>query len=243
MLSFRRWSQLLAVGFVLLVASSVSLHAEPPATVPSVTPADAPCCGVITPNGQHLLALLDSMDVEHHWLNHHRVDWKTGHEVRSGFQQKDTHCSAFAAAASYRLHVYLLRPPEHSQEMLANGQGRWLASEKSRREGWEPVTAQEAQRRANLGEFVVGVYVEADPHTHGHIVVIRPAEKTTAELAQDGPQDAMAGVNNYSSRPVAQSFGSHPNAWPDGIRYYAHKVPWDEVRSSNADANTMEQPQ
>jgi hypothetical protein len=228
---------------------------QPPAPIVEATPvaeaspavAQDLCCGSITPDGKKLAAFIDSMDVEHHWLNHHRIDWKSGNEERSSFQLKDTHCSAFAAAVSYRLHVYLLRPPEHSQEQLANAQGHWLSSERARSEGWVPVDMAEAQRRANLGEFVTGVYVESDPRTHGHIVVIRPAEKTSAELAQDGPQDAMAGVINYSSRPIVHSFGSHPNAWPDGIRYYAHKIPWSRLKAGaplpDADDTEAEAPQ
>jgi len=235
----------LPVYLALAVVPAHAQQTQPPApvvqaapaqdatTVPGAPPAadNALCCGTITPEGRKLAAFIDSMDVEHHWLNHHRINWKTGHEVRSGFQQKDTHCSAFAAAASYRLHVYLLRPPEHSQEQLANAQGRWLATEHARAEGWVPVDMTEAQRRANRGEFVVGVFAEADPHHHGHIVVIRPAEKTNAEMAQDGPQDAMAGTNNYNSHPVAQSFGSHQGAWPGGIRYYAHTIPWSRLKA------------
>ncbi len=228
--------------FLLLTAALLWLvmpvQAQPPAPIVEAAPvheasaagdANALCCGTITPEGQKLAAFIDSMDVEHHWLNHHRISWKSGREVSSGFKMKDTHCSGFAAAASYRLHVYLLRPPEHSQEQLANAQGRWLASERARREEWVAVDMADAQRRANRGEFVVGVFAEADPHHHGHIVVIRPAEKTNAELAQDGPQDAMAGANNYNSHPVAKSFTSHQGAWPDGIRYYAHAIPWSRL--------------
>jgi len=231
MFPFRRCSYLLAAAFAVLIVFCTPLHgAQQQQTQPTAPSVEAPpahaaapsadnalCCGVITPEGRKLAAFIDSMN------------WKTGNEERSGFKQKDTHCSGFAAATSYRLHVYLLRPPEHSQEQLANAQGRWLSSERSRAEGWVPVDMAGAQRRANMGEFVVGVYVEADPRTHGHIVVIRPAEKTVAELAQDGPQDAMAGINNYSSHPVAHSFGSHPNAWPGGIRYYAHTIPWSRL--------------
>src|SRR5271163_3577371 len=82
----------------------------------------------ISAAGQRLAALLDGMQVEKLWQPKYRVDWRTGESV-SGFITTPgghTHCSAFAAAAAERLGVYLLRPPEHPQDWLANAQERWL---------------------------------------------------------------------------------------------------------------------
>jgi hypothetical protein len=217
----------------LVLLSAMPLHAAQAPIVeapPAAAPVTAPCCGVITPDGQRLIATLDGMDVEHHWLANEHVNWKTGRSGHDGeLIPGDTHCSAFAAAVSLRLHVYLLRQPEHRSLYLASAQGRWLASERGQEEGWVNVDAAEAQRRANLGEFVVVNYATPNPRAHGHIAVIRPSEKTAGQFAQEGPEVTEAGGHNHNDWIAAKSFGSHPGAWPDGVRYYAHKVPWGSL--------------
>src|ERR1700722_3715214 len=84
----------------------------------------------ITPEGLRLAALLDGLNVEALWQRGYHVDWRTG--VSEGPPEttpgSHTHCSAFAAAAAERLGIYLLRPPEHRQNWLANAQERWLDS-------------------------------------------------------------------------------------------------------------------
>jgi len=42
-----------------------------------------------------------------------------------------THCSAFAAAVAMYLDIYLPRPPNHGQTLLANAQTQWLSGEGS----------------------------------------------------------------------------------------------------------------
>lgn len=67
-----------------------------------------------------------------------------------------THCSAFAASLSERPGVYLLRPPEHSQILLASAQAEWLDSDAGRTEGWRALPdARTAKRVANTGELVL----------------------------------------------------------------------------------------
>jgi len=212
------------------------LQTQPPAPIvqsaPERTASPAPnsnvsCCGVITPQGRRMIALLDSLDVTHHWLANERVDWKTGDANHGGeYIPHDTHCSAFASALSLRLHVYLLRPPEHKTSLLASAQGRWLADGNG---GWVSVSAAEAQRRANLGDFVVVNYVSPDAHKPGHIAIIRPSGKTAAQLAKDGPEITQAGGNNYADYVAAHAFDHHPGAWPNKVRYYAHPVDWTKV--------------
>jgi len=98
----------------LLVAAVGAVQAEP-----------------ITPAGAQLASIIDALDVEHHWPVGKHVSWETG--VPDGRPEsavgKHTHCSAFAAAAARRLGIYLLRPPEHPQLLLANAQYDWLASQ------------------------------------------------------------------------------------------------------------------
>jgi len=228
---------LLALCMPALIYAQTPAATQPPAPIvqtPPVhdaapSPDNALCCGVITPNGQRLIAVLDSMDVEHHWLPEESVHWQNGDRgpKRRG-EAVTSHCSAFAAAVSLRVHVYLLRPPRHETALLASAQGRWLARD-GQEEGWVNVDAVEAQRRANLGQFVVVDYISPIPHKPGHIAVIRPAEKTAAQLAQDGPEDTQAGKHNHADYLVAQSFNSHPGAWPNGVRFYAHPVDWSKV--------------
>ena len=109
----------------------------------------------ISGDGRRLATFLDSMDVEHHWPAGVHVHWETGDpdgrpEKTEG---KHTHCSAFVAAAAKRLNVYILRPPEHLQVLLANAQYDWLPDEGQRR-GWsEVVGAEVAQQHANHGAF------------------------------------------------------------------------------------------
>jgi hypothetical protein len=71
------------------------------------------------------------------------VNWETGEPDRDGAYEgpnKHTHCSAFAAAAAKHMGVYLLRPPEHGQQLLANAQAGWLASGEAQSRGWEEIS-------------------------------------------------------------------------------------------------------
>ena len=103
----------------------------------------ASCCGPISPAGQRLASFLDNMDVESLWLANEHVNWETGKPDRgAGYEGpgNHTHCSAFAAAAAMRLGVYLLRPPEHGQELLSNAQAAWIAGPEGQRAGWRAVS-------------------------------------------------------------------------------------------------------
>src|ERR1700676_1137533 len=82
----------------------------------------------ITSVGKHLVEVLDSMEVEKHWLAGEKVDWRTGKPDPKA-PKCATHCSAFVAAVAAQLGVYIQRPPEHSQVLLANSQQRWLEKE------------------------------------------------------------------------------------------------------------------
>lgn len=189
------------------------------------------CCGAITPEGIRLAQLIDSMDVEHLWRADTFVDWKTGKTEH--MEGHSTHCSAFAAAVGYRLNVYMLRPPEHRTLYLASAQVHWFSSRQAHRDGWRAVVSQaKAQRLANRGSLVViGYATEAgDEDAHGHIVVVRPAVKTNAQLSVEGPQVAQAANRNRSSDAAANSFHSHPGAWPNKVQYFAHAVDWNSVK-------------
>jgi hypothetical protein len=176
----------------------------------------------ITPGGEKLARVLDSMDVERHWLAGQTIHWRTGKPDGSGHRGA-THCSAFVAAACDRMGVYILRPPDHSQNLLANAQNTWLHREGSRF-GWRRVASPfEAQRLANLGELVVASCRNPDPHRPGHIALVRPSPKSDAAIRAEGPQVIQAGRSNHNSTNLVEGFIHHPDAWRNGeIAFFAH---------------------
>jgi hypothetical protein len=176
----------------------------------------------ITPEGEMLARVLDSMDVERHWLADQTIHWRTGTPDRSAHRGA-THCSAFVAAACDRMGVYILRPPDHSQILLANAQNAWLHREGARF-GWRRVASPvEAQRLANLGELVVASCRNRDPRRPGHIALVRPSPKSDAAIGVEGPQVIQAGRSNYNSTSLVKGFIHHPDAWPNGeIVFFAH---------------------
>jgi hypothetical protein len=186
----------------------------------------SPCCGEITSAGQQLAAVLDGMNVEALWIADQHVNWETGEPDRGAAYEgpgKHTHCSAFAASAAKQLGVYLLRPPEHGQLLLANAQAQWLPSEKGQSQGWRPVArAEAAQAQANRGNLVVVVFANPDQHEPGHVAIVRPSEKSAEALERNGPDIIQAGTHNHTRTVVRIGFSSHPGAWPDGVRYYMH---------------------
>jgi len=193
------------------------------------TAAAEPCCGPVTPVGLHLIQTLDASDVEHAWLARDHIDWETGMRDRETVAPIEghlvTHCSAFVAAIAKRLGIYVLRPPEHGLVLLANAQSEWLGSSEAQAQGWRRVEgAQSAQSLANQGKLVVISYASPDPHRSGHIVIIRPSEKSEADLVNEGPDIIQAGVVNYSKWVAASAFGRRLRAWPDGVSYFAHDI-------------------
>jgi hypothetical protein len=176
----------------------------------------------ITPKGEVLARVLDSMDVERHWLAGQTIHWRTGTPDHSGHRGA-THCSAFVAAACDRVGVYILRPPDHSQNLLANAQNAWLQREGARF-GWRRVaTPVEAQRLANLGELVVASCHNPNPRRPGHIAIVRPSPKSDHVISAEGPQVIQAGRSNYSSVSLVKGFIHHPDAWRNGeIMFFAH---------------------
>ena len=195
-----------------------------------------PCCGSITPPGQRLATLLDATGVDHLWLASHHVAWAAGEidQDRPDGREAATHCSAFAAAIAARLGVYVLRPPEHPQELLASAQMRWLRSDGASR-GWRALAGcLEAQRAANRGDLVVEAFENPSPRRPGHIAIVRPSDKTLAELDSDGPQETQAGSANAISTTTAAGFRQHRGAWLAGgggsMAYYAHAIDWSLVK-------------
>ena len=132
--------------------------------------------------------LLDSTHVDQLWQPHVHVDWETGQPNRPADYRgpgRSSHCSAFAAVGE-RLHIYMLRPPDHSQIFLASAQAEWFHSPQGLEDGWQPLVGpdreKQAQELANQGNLVTIVYESPNPHVPGHIVIVRPSEKSTGAL-------------------------------------------------------------
>ena len=181
----------------------------------------------VTPQAQAVSKVLDAMGVENKWIAGEHVYWETG--LPTGVPEtspgKHTHCSAFVAAAAKNLGVYILRPPEHGQKLLANAQNEWLAEEGAAR-GWVKLAnAGEAQAAANRGLLVVASYHNHHDDRPGHIAIVRPGNKTTEQIAAEGPDVIQAGSVNKTSISIRDGFAGHPAAWSDHeIVYYAHEV-------------------
>jgi hypothetical protein len=138
------------------------------------------------------------------------------------------------------LDIYLLRPNNHSQELLANAQAAWLAGEatypgptaaESRWTalGWsrDAGALKAAVEAANLGRLVVGVYKapsvkKSDGKLHsvpGHTCIVRP--QSAAAIGGDGPRVMCAADVNRPDTLMRTAFHAHPEAWPDRIALYA----------------------
>jgi len=209
--------KLVAASLIMIGGSFIAI---------SATGAEDNCCGPINDAGRELAARLDNTGVEHLWIGGRHVDWRSG-EPNSAAEDTGrgnaSHCSAFAAAIADSLGIYLLRPPEHGQILLANAQVAWLEGDVARERGWHRVkNMREAQALANQGHLVVVAYPNPDPKKPGHIAIVRPADKDEAELRRDGPQITQAGEKNALSTTMRIGFKYHPGAWPDGVEYYEH---------------------
>jgi hypothetical protein len=181
----------------------------------------------ITPAAQRMASVIDALNVEQHWPAGEHVHWETGEpdgKAEHGIG-KHTHCSAFVAAAAKHLGIYILRPPEHAQILLANAQYDWLESSGAQK-GWIPLRdAFEAQTQANIGLLVVATYRNHHDDKPGHIAIVRPSDKSRSAIQFEGPQITQAGGTNYRSASLKQGFAGHPAAWQrNEVRYYAHAV-------------------
>lgn len=182
--------------------------------------------GQVTPAGDSLQHFYLSLNVENRWIAGNHVQWETGEadhpDATSG---NHTHCSAFVAAACKRLDLYILRPPEHKQVLLANAQCDWIGGAEAIADGWKPVTGNNifaaAQRLANNGTVVVVLCRNPDDRKPGHAALVLPAEISAAKLALDGPFVIQAGTHNHNKISLKAGFSSHLVDWPaSNILFY-----------------------
>jgi glutamine amidotransferase-like uncharacterized protein len=176
---------------------------------------------------QELWKRLEAMEVDKLWLPGAIVDWKTGLPTGQAIKDaknKHTHCSQFVAAATERLGVYILRPPEHGVVLLANAQFSWLASDAGKKAGWVAMKdGAAAQAAANDGRLVLASLKNPDPTKSGHIAIVRPGNKDAELLAKDGPDIMQAGGTNALRTTLRKGFGNHKKEY-DQIAFYAHAV-------------------
>jgi len=183
----------------------------------------------ITPDGQKLKDSYLSMNVENLWIAEHHINWETGMpdmpEARQGIK---THCSAFVAAACERLDIYILRPPQHGQVLLANAQAMWLNSDEAGKTGWQELKDDDslyenAQRLANEGKIVVAICKNPDHSKPGHVALVMPSERPIVLLEQEGPEIIMAGTHNHNYIALINGFKSHITSWPShDIQFFVH---------------------
>jgi len=184
----------------------------------------------VTDGGNQLGAYLNSLDVTHKWLPGHHVDWMTGEPDNVVGGVTKSHCSAFVASATAQLSIYILRPPAHSELLLANAQYDWLNSQ-SNQDGWVPVdSGMRAQQISNQGCLVVVAFHNPDSKKPGHIAIVRPSDKSDADLQNEGPEIIQAGLENYNSTSVLQGFSHHITSAQDNtLIYYRHNTAWCTV--------------
>jgi hypothetical protein len=187
----------------------------------------SPATETVSPRGEQLAARLDAMGVESKWIAGEHVDWRSGRPDGQPVSAtgRHTHCSAFVAAAAEQLGVHILRPPEHGQALLANAQFEWLGEEGAA-EGWRPLPdGAAAQAAANAGQLVVATYESHFADKPGHIAIVKPAARSDAEIAAEGPLVIQAGTVNSDAIPLRAGFAGHPTAWGrQEVRYYAHRI-------------------
>ncbi len=190
----------------------------------------------ISVQGRRLAAVLDSMKVEQHWLPGEPIDWRTG-EVDPASRPLKGHCSAFVAAVCAARNIYILRPPEHDESLLANAQCEWLRDEGPGR-GWTRVDDDAAaQHLANEGRLVVACYMNPDGDDAGHIAIVRPSTKSRGRIRSEGPDLTQAGAHNYRRTSARRGFRLHPDAWKGSeILYYSHAADWGRGREARSHA-------
>ncbi len=185
------------------------------------------------PDSVRLDSAFEGMDVTRHWIAGRNIDWETGDPDGTpvGPVGHHTHCSAFVAAVCERLGVFILRPPDHPQLLLADAQFDWLGSEAGEKAGWRPVKSPAAaQDKANAGHLVVAIWKNPDPEIAGHVALVRPGRKSAAPLESEGVDIIQAGLTNYDRTNLKEGFKNHPGAWDDGeLRYFSHPGAWDTI--------------
>ena len=186
----------------------------------------------IDEKGFHLKQFYLSQNIENLWIAGHHIDWETGEPDNPNAEKSiHTHCSAFVAAACKKLNIYILRPPAHGQQLLANAQSDWLETGEARDDGWKPIRGEkiytDAQSFANRGYVVLAIYKNPDQKVPGHAALVMPDERSAEKLEESGPLLIMAGKHNFNRISLKAGFKSHIFSWPEHeiLFYYNSNLP------------------
>ncbi|PZP48727.1 MAG: hypothetical protein DI598_09550 [Pseudopedobacter saltans] len=156
-------------------------------------------------------------NVENLWIAGHHINWETGEPDKANATKGiKTHCSAFVASVCKQNNIYILRPPEHTTELLANAQYDWLFTKDARNAGWSQIKDSvffTAQNLANMGCIVIAVAKNPNNHKPGHIAFVMPIGKTMNSLLAEGPTLIQAGLINSNSISLKTGFKHHISNW------------------------------
>jgi len=86
-------------------------------------------CDGLTGNGLALCQLINGLNPAGNWPKGVHVNALSGMQDRATDTVQvstETHCSSFVAAVAYNQGIYLLRPPQHKQSLLASDQFTWM---------------------------------------------------------------------------------------------------------------------
>jgi hypothetical protein len=205
-------SALLSKNFLVAAATAAALTAST-AHAESIRP--------VTPQARKMVRLLDSMGVTSRWQPHVHVDWTTGlPAAEQPAYYHGTHCAGFVDAVAMKLKIDAGAPDDRLANPSANRQEQFLRSGGG---GWRSLPdGLAAQAAANQGEFVVAVLQD---NPVGHAAVVRPANKSEAQVLAEGPQVTQAGGHNWASAPAAVGFSFHRSGLTR-VEYYAHAINW-----------------
>ena len=173
--------------------------------------------GKISAAGINLQQFYLKQKVENLWLAGQHINWETGMpDNPNATKNIKTHCSTFVASVLKQKGIYILRPPKHPQELLANAQFEWLLSEDAYSKDWRQIKDsiyERAQSLANDGFFVIAVYKNPDLKKPGHIALVMPMEKSIDDLRKEGPTLIQAGRVNKNYISLKEGFNSHIKNW------------------------------
>jgi len=191
------------------------------AAAPPVVTIDRPL--PLSRGGQDLAKLLDSMQVESHWLAYQEVDWRTGDPISSGVRGPANNGGAFVAAVCAKVKAPM--PSSEAEDFLPRNQIDWLMNV-GKMKGWVKVGEVESQVLANQGWVVIAAWQNmADAgkrEISGQLAVVRPNLDPVSQLAERGPRVILAGAKNRNS--IGLKDGLPGSAWNNQeVVYLAHR--------------------
>ena len=198
---------------------------------------------VVDEKGNKLKNFYLSLNVENLWIAGSHINWETGvADKPDATTGTHTHCSAFVASTCKQIGIYILRPPEHGQILLANAQYDWLKTTDGYKAGWHQITGDNrksiyinAQKLANSGNVIVAIIKSSDASRPGHAALVMPKEIDSNNLVETGPSLIMAGKHNFNLISLKNGFKSHLTGWPENeILFFVYNDVTLQIPSTNS---------